>query len=111
MTVPFDAVTAVSVLWGLVNVTAGAGVDLNFGSSKIVLEGASNARITSDTTKVVFSPATVNIDGSSDNGPSLARLRFMTGVGIGLGPVKLDIPLIYYVASGVAIGLTAAVVW
>lgn len=111
MTIPFDAVTAVSVLWGLVNVTAGVGFDLNFGDSKIVLEGVSNARITSDTTKVAFSPATVRIDGSSDNGPSFARLRFMTGVGLGLGPVKLDIPLIYYVSSGMAIGLTAAVVW
>ncbi len=111
MTIPFDAATAVSLLWGVFNITAGMGFDLNFGSSKIVLEGASKAKITSDTTKVVFSPATVNIDGSSKNSPSFGRLRAMTGLGLGLGPVKLDIPLIYYFNSGMAIGLTAAVVW
>jgi hypothetical protein len=53
----------------------------------------------------------VKVDGSSDNGPSFARLRAMTGVGLGLGPVKIDIPIIYYFNSGAAFGVTAAVVW
>lgn len=111
MTIPLDAVTAVSVLWGLFNVTAGLGFDMNFGSNEIVLEGTSKAKISSDTTKVTFSNATVDVDGSSENGPSFTRLRAMTGVGLGLGPVKLDIPLIYYFNSGMAFGVTAAVVW
>lgn len=111
VTIPFDAVTGVSVLWGTFNVTAGAGFDLNFGSSEIILKGSSAATISSDTTKVKFTPANVVIDGSSDNGPSFARMRLMTGLGLGLGPVKLDIPIVYYVASGFAFGVTAAVVW
>lgn len=111
MTIPLDAVTAVSVLWGLINVTAGVGFDLNFGSSEITLAGTSKAKITSDTTKVTFTDARVTVNGGSENGPSFARLRAMTGVGLGLGPVKLDIPLIYYFNSGVATGLTVAVVW
>ncbi len=111
MTIPFDAVTAVSVLFGLINITAGAGFDLNFGSNKVVLEGGSDASIASDTTKIKFTKANMVIDGSSSNGPSFARFRVMTGAGIGLGPVKLDIPVIYYPASGMAIGLTAAIVW
>lgn len=110
-TIPFDAVTAVSVLFGLINITAGAGFDLNFGSNKVVLEGGSDASIASDTTKIKFSKANMVIDGSSTNGPSFARFRVMTGAGIGLGPVKLDIPVIFYPASGIAFGLTAAVVW
>jgi hypothetical protein len=60
---------------------------------------------------VTFDKATVHVDGSSDNGPSFARLRAMTGVGLGLGPVKIDIPLIYYFNSGMAFGVTAAIVW
>jgi hypothetical protein len=111
MTIPFDAATSVSVLFGLFNVTAGLGFDLNFGSNKIVLEGNSNAKITSDTTKVTFTDAKVSIDGSSENGPSFARLRAMTGLGLGLGPLKLDIPLIYYFNSGMAFGITGAIVW
>ena len=43
--------------------------------------------------------------------PEFARLRAMTGLGIGLGPVKFDIPLIYYFNSGFALGLTGAIVW
>ncbi|MDQ3001516.1 MAG: hypothetical protein M3Y08_09665 [Fibrobacterota bacterium] len=71
MTIPLGAVTAVSVLWDLVNVTAGVGFDVNFGSGEIVLEGNSKAKITSDTTKVTFTDARVSIDGGSENGPSL----------------------------------------
>ncbi len=111
VTIPFDAVTAVSVLWGLINVTAGVGFDMNFGSNKIVLEGLAKATIKTDTTKAKFNPADVKIDGSSSNGPSFARLRVMSGLGVGVGPVKLDIPVMYYVSSGLAIGLTVAVVW
>lgn len=111
-TIPLEVNTAVSVLWGLFNVNAGLGMDLNFGNAEIVLEGASDANIKDNGSgKVTFNKATVKIDGSSDNGPSFARMRAMTGVGLGLGPVKLDIPIIYYVKSGMAFGVTAAVVW
>jgi hypothetical protein len=110
-TIPVDVVTSGSIFWGFLSATAGLGFDMNFGSSKIVLEGESNANISSDTTKVSFSTAKVKVDGSSDNGPSFARLRAMTGIGMGLGPVKIDVPLIYYFNSGAAFGVTVAVVW
>src|SRR5690606_30985767 len=48
-TIPFDAVTGVSVLWGALNLTAGVGIDLNFGSSEVVLRGDSRVAISSDT--------------------------------------------------------------
>jgi hypothetical protein len=111
ITIPVDVATAVSVLWGALNVTAGVGFDFNFGSNEIVLKGDSEAQITSDTTKVTFTPATVAINGSSDNGPSLTRMRLMTGLGLGLGPVKIDVPLIWYLKSGAAAGITVAVIW
>jgi hypothetical protein len=110
-TIPVEASTAVSLLWGMINLTAGAGVDLNFGSSEIVLKGLAAANTSSDTTKVKFTEADVTIDGGSDNGPSFVRPRIMGGVGIGLGPVKVDLPVHYYIASGFAAGLTVAVVW
>lgn len=110
-TVPLEANTAVALLFGIVNVNAGLGLDLNFGSAKVVLDGNSDANIKGNSDKVTFDKATVHIDGSSDNGPSFARLRAMTGVGVGLGPVKIDVPLIYYFTSGLAFGITAAVVW
>lgn len=112
ITVPVDVTTAVSLLWGLLNVNAGFGFDLNFGSSEIILEGNVDAPTkTPDANKATISTAKVTIDGSSDDGPSFARTRFMTGVGLGLGPVKLDIPVYFYPASGMAFGVSAAVVW
>jgi hypothetical protein len=110
-TVPLEVNTAVALFWGILNINAGVGVDLNFGSAKIVLEGNSTADIEGNSSKVTFDPAAVKVDGSSRNGPSFARLRAMTGVGLGLGPVKIDIPLLYYFNTGLAVGITGAVVW
>lgn len=112
ITVPVDVTTAVSILWGLFNVNAGFGFDLNFGSSEITLAGNADAPTeTPDPTRATVGTATVTISGGSDDGPSFARTRFMTGFGFGLGPVKLDVPLYYYPASGMAFGVSLAVVW
>jgi hypothetical protein len=111
ITIPFDAATSVAILFGALNLTAGVGVDLNFGSSEVILRGDSDADIASHNEKATFQPATVSIDGSSDNGPSFVRPRVMLGAGVGLGPVKIDVPVIYYFNSGAAFGLTVAVVW
>lgn len=110
-TIPFDAVTSVSLFFGLINLTAGLGMDLNFGTNKIILSGETGAGVTSDSTKIKFNPAKVKIDGNGSAGPSATRFRAMTGAGIGLGPIKLDVPVIYYPASGFAFGATVAVVW
>lgn len=112
MTIPLEASTAVSLLFGAVNLSVGAGVDLNFGSSEVVLEGVAFAVTEApDTTKVSFSDGEVAIDGSSDNGPSFVRPRLSASAGLGLGPLKVDVPVLWYPASGVAFGLTVAVVW
>lgn len=110
-TIPLEANTAVALLFDLINVSAGVGADLNFGNAKIKLEGQSDADITGNSDRVTFDAAKVNVEGSSSNGPSLMRLRAMTGLGLGLGPVKLDIPLVYYFNTGVSFGATVAVVW
>jgi hypothetical protein len=111
MTVPLDVSTAFSFLWGLFNVSAGAGVDLNFGSSEIVLEAAGETETETDTTKVAFSNGEIKFDGSSDNSPSLVRPRLNAGLGLGLGPVKIDVPVAFYPASGFAAGVSVLVVW
>ena len=109
-TVPLEVNTAVALLFGLVNLTAGIGADVNFGNAKIKLEGQSDADIQGNSDKVTFDPAKVNVEGSSSNEPSLARLRAMTGLGFGFGPVKVDIPFTYYFNTGIAFGVTLAVV-
>ena len=112
VTVPLEASTAVSLLFGALNFSIGAGVDLNFGSSEVVLKGVAQAVTESpDEDRVTFSDADVNFDGSSEDGPSFVRPRITATAGLGLGPLKIDVPVLYYPASGAAFGVTVAVVW
>jgi hypothetical protein len=116
--IPLEAMTSVQFLW-LSNINFGLGADLVFGSTDI------NAIVDSDITIDSFSagatmtgvtyttkPGSVSIDASTKGvAPSLVRARIMTGFGTNLGPVKIDVPIYYYLASGFAIGLSAGFVW
>lgn len=111
MTIPFDVNTAVSLFWDVINFHIGAGIDLNSGSSQVAIHGLADAATASpDPARFGFTDAEVTLDGEGENGPTYVSLRFMTGIGLGLGPLRLDAPLIYYPSSGMAFGLTAAVV-
>ncbi|RKX26811.1 MAG: hypothetical protein DRP47_07635, partial [Candidatus Zixiibacteriota bacterium] len=114
LTVPFDITTSAQALW-LFNFTLGAGLDLNFGKTDILLtsNGSVTAEELNDPYNVINSitPGTVLVDGSTkDVSPSFARLRLMTGVGFNFGPAKIDIPIIYYFKSGASVGITAGVI-
>ncbi|MBF0429693.1 MAG: hypothetical protein HQK83_00325 [Fibrobacteria bacterium] len=111
-TIPIDAVTSLSVLFGVLNIYGGVGFDINFGSCEIGLSGTSMVNTdTPDSTKMTITEAEVEFDGLSDNSPVFARPRFITGVGFGIGPVKLDIPIIYYPTAGLAFGVSGIVAW
>jgi len=116
--IPLEATTSVQLLW-LSNINFGVGADLVFGSTNI------NAIVDSPITIDSFSgipagsgvtytttPGSIAIDASTKGvSPSLARLRIMSGLGLQAGPVKIDIPLYYYLASGLAFGISAGIVW
>ena len=119
LSVPLELTTAVQFLW-LFNLTLGAGVDVVTGNADLVLKAAADATV--DNLKLNSSsipkdqyqvtPGNLTIDGSTlGKKPSLARARVMTGVGFNLGPVKIDVPIIYYFDSGAAVGVTAGIVW
>ncbi len=112
--IPLEASTAVSLFFGMLNVGAGAGVDLVFGSFESSL--SANGKAGADSTQGAFNgslemqPVDANITGSIDGGPALMRPRLMVSAGIGFGPAKIDIPVIWYLSSGATIGLTLGVV-
>jgi len=116
-TIPFDISTSVRMLW-IINFNLGGGVDLNFGSSEFFIK-ASGKTTLEDTNISGGLPATHNvtpgnivIEGSSDKvSPSFARPKITTGLGINFGPVKIDVPIVYYLTKSFAIGLTVGVVW
>ena len=116
VTIPFDVTTSIRLLW-LLNLNFGAGIDLNFGSTDIILEANGVASIDQLESSVGdleydFSSARVTVDGSTKVvKPSLVRPRITTGIGLNLWALKIDVPIIYYPKSGVAVGVTAGIVW
>ena len=119
VSVPFEINTAIQVLW-LLNFNLGAGFDLCKGNSDLVLKAAATATVDYlssggmliPKSNYIVVPGMLYIDGSTlGEKPALTRFRIMTGIGFNLGPVKIDIPVIYYLKTGGAVGLTVGFIW
>ena len=126
VSIPLEATTSLQFLW-MFNLNAGVGADLVFGSSKLSATGTSNVDIDSITLKntavglnktytngsgyTVTQQGKVSVKTGTNGAPDLARARLMTGLGFQVGPVKLDIPVYYYLMSGLAVGITGGIVW
>jgi hypothetical protein len=112
-TVPFHILTSVRLL-SLINISAGAGFDLNYGSTDIIIR-ADNAKIQVLKNDAPIADATdgvAKIDASTNGvGPSFFSPKLMAGVGLGIGPVAINVSLQYYLSSGASAGLSATVVW
>ncbi|TVQ38734.1 MAG: hypothetical protein EA384_08365 [Spirochaetaceae bacterium] len=110
--VPLEATTGLRLLW-LLDVNVGGGVDLSFGNSEITLGIESPVTLDGDTTDVEVIPGSASVDaGTKGDGPELVRPRLTAGLGLNLGPVKIDFPLMYYfdkegnsLMAGVNVGL------
>ncbi|TAH54949.1 MAG: hypothetical protein EWM51_04665 [Treponema sp.] len=115
-TIPLEATTSIQTLW-LFNVNFGLGADFVFGNSDVVAEATSpiNLGLAVDgmaSLSPTITPGSVKLDlGTRGVSPSLTRMRIMAGLGNNFGPLKLDVPLYYYLNSGFAIGVTLGVVW
>lgn len=115
-TIPLEATTSIQTLW-LFNVNFGLGADFVFGNSDVVAEATSpiNLGLAVDgmaSLSPTITPGSVKLDlGTRGVSPSLTRMRIMAGLGNNFGPLKLDVPLYYYLNSGFAIGMTLGVVW
>lgn len=115
-TIPLEATTSVQALW-VFNMNLGVGADFVFGSSDIIAEASSSLNVTpaiSGGSNLVSSvdPGSITLDlGTKGVSPSLTRARIMAGLGSNFGPLKIDVPVYYYLNSGFAIGMTVGVVW
>lgn len=115
VTIPFEATTAFQALW-FFNVNAGAGFDLVFGSSTVVLTADSPIKVAVNIQEEIPIEATSTdgsavVEANTKASPSIARARIMSGVGFNFGPVKVDMPVYYYLNSGFAAGLTLGFIW
>jgi len=108
-TIPLEIYTSALVFW-FINIPFGFGIDLAFGKS--------TASLSMDTTILYegqplnnVTDGAIHIDGGGSMTPSLINPKIMTGIGLKLGPVFLDIPINYYFyakGSGLSIGFTLA---
>lgn len=102
--IPVEATTAVRLLY-ILNLSVGAGFDLAAGSSKIKLGNTSTVTAGAIGGRLV-------VDGSTTgDGPTILRPKVTAGVGLGIGPVVIDLPVTYYLMSGFNAGLTFTIVW
>lgn len=112
-TIPLEATTGLRLLW-LLDVNVGAGVDLVFGNSEVVFGADAALKVDAESGEYVesTSPGSVGFGVTNTESPQFFRPRVTGGVGLNLGPIKLDVPLMLYfdedgntVMGGVNVGL------
>ncbi|MFW5642771.1 MAG: Lsa36 family surface (lipo)protein, partial [Alkalispirochaeta sp.] len=115
--IPLEASTGLRVLY-LFDFNVGAGVDIALGSSEVLFgaeseidfEG-SNAEVEEN---IEVDPGSVDLGVSTDGNPQFLRPRLTAGVGLNLGPVKVDVPLMYYLdidGPTAMVGVNLGIVW
>ena len=113
-TIPLEATTGVRLLW-LFDLNIGAGVDVAFGKSNVDVILNSPITATESTGQLEFIDGSADIDlGTKGDGPQLIRPRLTAGFGLNLGPVKLDVPLMYYFdkeGNSAMLGINVGIVW
>lgn len=113
--IPFELITGIRVFW-IANLSFGLGVDMNFaGKSEIALKADGETSLGEELSAiegVTVTPGNINVKSSTkSNGADFLRFRAMAGIGFGLGPLKIDIPVSYYFDGsgfGTNLGITGA---
>ena len=108
--VPVEVTTAIRLLWFL-NIPIGVGADIGFGKSELTMGmdasmDVQGAGITTTT------PGSLAVNVGGNMAPSLMNLKVMSGLGLKLGPVVIDIPITWYFQDdGLSVGLTVGFIW
>lgn len=105
VTIPIDLVTSFQLLY-LLNLSFGVGVDFNSGSGSVILNSPATVTYQGQT------QGTLVVNGSTTGvAPDAVRTRVMVGLGLNLGPLKVDVPVTWYPASGFGVGASVGAVW
>lgn len=114
--IPLEASTGVRLLWVL-ELNAGLGVDVVFGNSELSVGATSDAvlDVTDQAERYIeTTPGRASVSSSTSNGPQFLRPRLTGGLGLNLGPVKLDFPLMMYFdteGNSIMAGVNLGIVW
>jgi len=111
--IPIDVMTGVRI--AILDLSFGLGVDINvWSNSDLTYKAEGPTYFTDIPSGLESNPGHVNVKGGT-TGKSADFLKFktMAGVGVSLGPVKLDIPVTYYFGTdgpGANVGVTVGLV-
>ena len=108
-TIPLEIMTAINLIF--INIPIGVGVDFAFGESAMNIGMRSDIDIVGTYSNPI-NPGNLTIDAGGAVGPQFANLKLMSGIGIALGPVIIDIPVTWYFKdNGLNVGFTFGVVY
>ncbi len=106
--IPVELVTSAKALM-FFNLIAGTGFDLVMGQTTIDVDSDSDIIVYKD--EQVQDPITnpqINLeDSETKESPSILRYKMIFGLGLNLGPARLEVPVAYYPASGFAISVVS----
>ena len=106
-TIPVELMTAVKFLF--VNIPIGIGADFAFGTSTMNIGMRSDMTVTYSANgfEIPTTPGSLNIEAGGKAEPNFSNLKIMSGIGLSLGPVLIDIPVTYYFKdNGIHVGFT-----
>lgn len=116
-TIPLEVSTGIRLLSAL-NLSIGAGVDLQFGESNVSFdllrsgEDSISTRVMTAVLDEILSRENMNFPYSETYNPEFLNPRLQAGVGLGIGPLTLlDVTATYYVTTGFALGANIIFRW
>ena len=113
--IPAELTTSIRLVWFL-NLYAGVGVTFNFGKATVTMD--QDMEVTDG-----GASDTISFDAESTNNPGVFDVKFMTGLGIKILPVIIDIPVTFHFPTnekfrydnksgmGMNVGITMGVVF
>ena len=117
LVIPLEVNTGLRILW-LLDISFGAGIDISMGSSSVGLNIDSPLKLTDsrgNRPAEVQGDGTVNVNaGTTGKGPTVFRPRLSSAVGLNLGPLKLEVPVMLYFEPGgntLTAGLNLGILW
>ncbi|MCL2480989.1 MAG: hypothetical protein FWF38_04705 [Spirochaetaceae bacterium] len=109
--IPVDLMTGVRL--AVLDISFGLGADINIWSKSDLSYKAEGETYLTTSLPVTATPGHAKVSGGTTGKSDIFKFKAMSGLGLSLGPVKLDVPITYYFGDGYGanVGVTAGVVF
>lgn len=112
--IPVELYTALRIFY-ILNIGVGGGFDYVVrGKTNLTLKSAGDVVITNQDvgTGLIGETGKITVDADTSGIKSdRYRPKLLANIGLGIGPVFIDVPVTYYLDNGYSVGITAGCVW